>query len=288
MTLPSSSVPSTFLSQEDIVSLPTPPTSQSAFPHPTPWGKSAAAFVASAKPFASSCAPLDGILEAGLPQGHILELSGPPGTAKDALARRFARTAVEADRGVLFVDMQNMSTAATLRAELDSVSERVHLVHHLSIFSLPELVAFLYNVPSFLDANPSIPLLILSSISFPFQTAADLSISSRTAVLQQIKQLLARLCAARNLTIVITSQMATKLLKPDGSPANFDTGSRAVLVPQLGHTYLPSGRTYRVVIVPQTRTTGLLRLISSPGHSGQALKEAQYEMVDGVLQPSQS
>ena len=28
--------------------------------------------------------------------------------------------------------------------------------------------------------------------------------------------------------------MSTKLLNPDGSPANFDTGSRAVLVPQLG------------------------------------------------------
>ena len=34
--------------------------------------------------------------------------------------------------------------------------------------------------------------------------------------------------------IVITTQLATKLLNPDGSPASFDSGSRAVLVPQLG------------------------------------------------------
>jgi hypothetical protein len=34
--------------------------------------------------------------------------------------------------------------------------------------------------------------------------------------------------------VVITTQLATKLLNPDGSPASFDSGSRAVLVPLLG------------------------------------------------------
>ena len=33
---------------------------------------------------------------------------------------------------------------------------------------------------------------------------------------------------------MITTQLATKLLNPDGSPASFDSGSRAILVPQLG------------------------------------------------------
>ena len=39
--------------------------------------------------------------------------------------------------------------------------------------------------------------------------------------------------------VVITNQLATKLLTPDGSPASFDTGSRAVLVPQLGKLFHP-------------------------------------------------
>ena len=34
--------------------------------------------------------------------------------------------------------------------------------------------------------------------------------------------------------IVVTTQLATKLLNPDGTLASFDSGSRAVLVPQLG------------------------------------------------------
>ena len=33
---------------------------------------------------------------------------------------------------------------------------------------------------------------------------------------------------------MITSQLSTKLLKADGTAGDFDTGSRAVLVPQLG------------------------------------------------------
>lgn len=36
------------------------------------------------------------------------------------------------------------------------------------------------------------------------------------------------------LQVVITSQLATKLLKPDGSAANFETGSRAIMAPALG------------------------------------------------------
>ena len=73
-------------------------------------------------------------------------------------------------------------------------------------------------------------------------------------MLARVKQVLARLCSSLDISVllqtyasssslplirldeqvVITNKMATKLLTPDGSLANFDTGSRAVLVPQLG------------------------------------------------------
>lgn len=72
-------------------------------------------------------------------------------------------------------------------------------------------------------------------------------------LLTRVKQILARICSSLDISVllricassslllirldkqvVITNQLATKLLTPDGSPANFDTGSRAVLVPQLG------------------------------------------------------
>ncbi|EIM88840.1 uncharacterized protein STEHIDRAFT_145678 [Stereum hirsutum FP-91666 SS1] len=104
----------------------------------------------------------------------------------------------------------------------------------------------------------------------------------------RIKECLNKTCASRNISVVITMQLSTKLLNRDGTPGNFDTGSRAVLVPQLGPTYLPSGRTHRVIVVPQTRTTGILRLLSSPsnlhGSKGQAeLVDEPYEMVDGKM-----
>lgn len=34
--------------------------------------------------------------------------------------------------------------------------------------------------------------------------------------------------------VIVTNQLATKLLTAENKPANFDTGDRAVLMPQLG------------------------------------------------------
>ncbi|EEB98484.1 hypothetical protein MPER_01996, partial [Moniliophthora perniciosa FA553] len=64
--------------------------------------------------------------------------------------------------------------------------------------------------------------------------------------------------------VVITSQVATKLFNADGTPGQFETGATGVLVPQLGSTYLPSGRSYKVIIGRATEQTGFLRLLSSP------------------------
>ena len=38
-----------------------------------------------------------------MPSGHVLELSGPPGTAKETLATKFASDAVSSNDQVLFV-----------------------------------------------------------------------------------------------------------------------------------------------------------------------------------------
>ena len=37
--------------------------------------------------------------------------------------------------------------------------------------------------------------------------------------------------------IIVTNQLATKLLTADNKPANFDTGDRAILMPQLGESW---------------------------------------------------
>jgi len=68
-----------------------------------PLGRSAAELISFNKKFLSSCAPLDKLLGGGLPAGHVLELSGPPGTAKQTLAINFASGAVSSNDQVLFV-----------------------------------------------------------------------------------------------------------------------------------------------------------------------------------------
>ncbi|KAI0300138.1 hypothetical protein B0F90DRAFT_1725289 [Multifurca ochricompacta] len=221
-----------------------------------PLGRSAAEFISISinKRFFTSCVPLDRLLGDGLPSGHILELSGPPGTAKEALAAEFVSSAVSLNDQVLFVDMQNMTSPASLGLELCSKN----LVD--TDFDLTRLV-------------------ILNSIWFPFRTFPGLTQSRRAILLARVKQVLARLCSSRDISVVITTQLATKLLTPDGSPASFDTGSRAVLVPQLGSDYLPPHRSFRVLIVPETRTSGVLRLLSSPScDDGSTISEESYEM----------
>ena len=68
-----------------------------------PLGRSAADLISNYKTFLSSCEPLDGLLGDGLPCGHILELSGPPGTAKEPLVVKFVSNAVSLNDQVLFV-----------------------------------------------------------------------------------------------------------------------------------------------------------------------------------------
>jgi RAD51-like protein 2 len=49
-----------------------------------------------------------------------------------------------------------------------------------------------------------------------------------------VKHQIAKATTVHHCAVVITSQLATKLLTAENKPANFDTGDRAVLMPQLG------------------------------------------------------
>ncbi|KAF7426347.1 hypothetical protein PC9H_008715 [Pleurotus ostreatus] len=119
---------------------------------------------------------------------------------------------------------------------------------------------------------PQPSLLVINSISFPFHSASSLSRQTRNSLLDRIKQALTKACAAHNLTVVTTTQMATKFVGLDGLPANFDAaGSRGVMLPQLGPSYLPDRRTTRVVVAPSSQTSGVLRTLSRPLHQSAAL-----------------
>jgi hypothetical protein len=73
------------------------------------------------------------------------------------------------------IDMQNMASPASLHSELrkqaycwytlrfsqplgsrNLADTGLNLVHYLNIFTLPDFLAFLYNLPLFLEAQPSV------------------------------------------------------------------------------------------------------------------------------------
>lgn len=75
-------------------------------PASTPYGLTAFGFTQSPSTrLACGHLPLDNILNGGLRSGHILEISGPPGTAKETLAVGFVKGSIKNGDEVLFVGM---------------------------------------------------------------------------------------------------------------------------------------------------------------------------------------
>ncbi|KAK0192684.1 P-loop containing nucleoside triphosphate hydrolase protein [Armillaria mellea] len=222
--------------------------------------------------------------------GAVLEISGAPGTPKEILAINIVASFVQAEERVLFVDLQNMTSAVTLRRRLQEIPDIpttfMELISYMPMHTLSEVMKFTYNLSSYLRENPDVALLVINSISFPFQTSPTLTLQVRTSLLDRIKQTLSKACATSNLTIITTSQLATKLLKTDGTAGNFDTGARGIMVPQLG-AYLPSGRSYRVILSRKTRISGTLRLLHSPAtvhqDKGPRMLEEPYIMGGGII-----
>jgi RAD51-like protein 2 len=243
-----------------------------------PLSQSLASLISRSQIFACSYAAVNTALGGGLPRGHILEISGPPGSFKESLALDYARIFVEANEEVIFIDTQNMTSLATIKKTFynsSAAADYQDLIRYTHLHTLPDLMIFIHNLRS--EIHTKTGLLVLNSISFPFLSHPDVQSSKRTALLEKIHQVFLQASALNNLTIITTSQMSTKLLNADGSPGNFETGAKAVMTPQLGSSYLPNGRSYRLVIVPESRTTGVVQLLSSPTHpSGQA--RHQYDL----------
>ncbi|KAI6168437.1 hypothetical protein EDD17DRAFT_1684479 [Pisolithus thermaeus] len=196
------------------------------------------------------------VLGGGLLRSHVLEISGPPGSFKESLACDFVQAFVKADEEVVFVDMQNMTSPHALSRLLESTPSAGTLLRYIRVHTLPDLLIFLRGLAS--SICPKTGLLVLNSLSFVFQSHPDLSSSKKNSILGSIRHNLLDTCITRNVTVIITSQMATKMLHPDGSPATFDSGAKAVMVPRLGIKYLPLGRLFRIIIVPQSRRSGYI------------------------------
>jgi RAD51-like protein 2 len=59
--------------------------------------------VKSTQKFSTRSTAIDKLLSGGLSRGHILEISGPPGTSKEVVAANVVTSFVEAGEEVLFI-----------------------------------------------------------------------------------------------------------------------------------------------------------------------------------------
>ncbi|KAJ8464075.1 hypothetical protein ONZ51_g9841 [Trametes cubensis] len=202
-----------------------------------PMTQSAAAMMGTTKQYSTGCPPLDRLLGGGLKRGFILEINGPPGSGKEQIAANAIKGFVESNEQVLFVDMQNMIPPATIKRILMSsptaASDGMDLVRYLTLHTTTEFVIFMRNLTAYLEANPSTALLVLNSLSFPFQAAGK----GRFAIIDRLKQTLARACTSMGLTVIITSQLDTIPLEGDGSPGSAPQGSKMIMRPSFDENY---------------------------------------------------
>ncbi|KAF8636947.1 hypothetical protein AX17_003198 [Amanita inopinata Kibby_2008] len=213
----------------------------------------------------TKCIPVDKLLSGGITRGQVLEISGPPGSPKEVLLLKVVTAFVELGEEVIFLETQNMISPAmvhkALRQSPAIPSNCLRLVQFVRVQRLPEFIMFVRSLPALLETRPMTGLLVVDSINFPFQSDPTMSPLTKNIVLDQIKQVFAQACTLRQLTVVTSSQLSTKMLKADGSPGTFDDGARGIMQPALGTTYLPSGRSHRVIMIPKGRLTGTMKLI---------------------------
>jgi predicted ATP-dependent serine protease len=68
-----------------------------------PMTQSAAVMVRHSHKTSTKCTSLDKVLEGGISRGHVLEISGPPGTAKEQLLMNIVAAFVEVNEEVIFI-----------------------------------------------------------------------------------------------------------------------------------------------------------------------------------------
>ncbi|KAF5389588.1 hypothetical protein D9757_004081 [Collybiopsis confluens] len=218
----------------------------------------------------TNCPPVDALLGGGLMEGHILDISGPPGSPKDLILLNLVRSCVETRKKVLFVDCQDMCGPHLIADFIQNVPRATEMISYIKISDLTDFMIFIHNLPSY--AN--IFLLAISCMSFPLQNVGRMPSPLRNSVSEKIRQIFTKLCTDQNVTIAVTSQLATRMFTADGSPGTFDTaGAKGVMVPQLGSNnllavdsiqsnsflgsaYFPSGRTSRLLVALNGPDTG--------------------------------
>ncbi|BEJ16331.1 hypothetical protein CspHIS471_0509360 [Cutaneotrichosporon sp. HIS471] len=189
--------------------------------------------------------------------GMVIEISGPPGSGKSAVALSMALSGAVEGTDALVIDTEGAMTAqrieAAARAFLDSlpepgstVEEMLGRIHVMRVATQVQMVAVLYTLDGWLESHPAVKLLVIDTLSYHFRQPS-LELSVRKRIMELIKLSVGKAATVRGCAVIATCQMATKLLTAENKRATFETGERAVLMPSLGDAWTTE-RTVRVAL----------------------------------------
>eukprot|EP00943_MAST-04B_sp_MAST-4B-sp1_P008883 g8883.t1 len=117
---------------------------------------------------------------------------------------------------------------------IESVLSNIHVFR---VHDYAEQLAVVKVLPSFLQNNPNITLVVMDSVAFHFRHGFD-DMAKRSRILSQMSQDLNKMATDYELSIVVINQVTTKFSFGHSSTNNNnENNSGAILIPALGESW---------------------------------------------------
>ncbi|KAJ2954761.1 hypothetical protein O0L34_g3064 [Tuta absoluta] len=181
---------------------------------------------------------LDNVLgNSGLQLSSLTEVLGLPGTGKTQLCLQLCasiqipRVLGGLSAEALYIDTNTNFTLDRFREILSASLERcrqlldieftireeesLKKIHYVNAFGLDKFCALLHSLPRFIEEHSNVKLIVIDSIPFPFKEG--ISPRKRTGLLFRLTAELERLATEKQIAIILTNEMSTRVGLAGGS-----------------------------------------------------------------------